>query len=231
MMRGQALRYTGWMVLDRHLGRLAGCLVMSAAILLPVYLGTRDRGVPPEQAANLLTQMHTQFAFIFALLMGNGIVATDRVQGFFRFYLAKPVSPLWYYGQQTVLSLVFTLLASAGLIALFSLIIAPAWDFSLLLRAAELCLLMVLPIVMFSCLSRHDWLWAIVLWLLSVVLRGEYPAADSAFGKVLNVIMPPYQFLNKADPTAGEWLWMGAWGLIFFAGTMLILWRRPLAED
>lgn len=231
MMRGQALRYTGWMIADRHLGRLAACIILCGAIMLPIYLGTRDQAIPVARAGELLSQLHTQFVFMFALLFGGGLISMDRQQGHFRFYLAKPVSPLWFYGQHVVLAFIGLLLASAALITLFALIIAPAWEYSLVWRALTMDLLIVMPIVLFSTLSRHDWLWAIVLWLVCVILRGQYPASESALGKVLNVLLPPYQLMNKPDVTAGEWAWMSAWALGFFAATMLMLWQRPLAED
>lgn len=231
MMRGQAFRYSGWMIWDRHAGRLLGCLVMAAAIMLPIYFGTRRHPIPPERAADLLGQLHTQFAFIFALLFGNGLIGTDRIQGFFRFYLAKPVSPLWFYAQHTVFAIIGTLLASAGFVTIFAVLIAPAWEFHLVWRALALCLLMVVPIIMFSALSRHDWLWAIALWLLTVVLRGRFPVDTHPAGGVVNAVLPPYHLMNKPGLTAAEWTWLGGWALAFFAGTMLILWRRPLAED
>jgi len=232
MMRGQAFRYTGWMLVDRHLPRLVGCLVFSCAIMLPFWLATRRQPLPEAQAANILAQVHQQVAFIFALLLANGIIATDRFQNFFRFYLAKPVSPLWFYGEHIVLAGVFMIAASAGLVTIFSATVAPVWTFALLQRALVLWLLIGMPIVVFSTLSRHDWLWGVVPWLLSAVVRGKWPKDQSALGDVLHVVLPPYHLMGN-DPviTTGGWLWITAWALGFFALTMLLLSRRPLAED
>lgn len=231
-LRGTAFRYTGWMVLDRHLPRLVGCLVMTAAIMLPIWLATRRQPMPQQQAATILAQLHQQFAFIFALLLANGIVAVDRVQNYFRFYLAKPVSPLWFYGEHIVLAGVAMVGASAGFIAIFSVAVQPLWSFELLQRAVTLWLLIGMPIVVFSTVSRHDWLWGIVPWLFSAVLRSRWPRDRSTLGDVLHAVLPPYHLMgNEPVVTAGGWVWIIAWALGFFTLTLVLLARRPLAED
>jgi hypothetical protein len=232
MMRGQALRYTGWMLWDRHVPRLLGCFVLTAAVMLPFWLATRRQPLPEAQAANILAQMHQQFAFIFALLMANGIIAVDRYQNYFRFYLAKPVSPLWFYGEHIVLAGVFMMAASLSFITVFSATVSPVWNFALLQRALVLWLLIGMPIVVLSTLSRHDWLWGIVPWLLAAVLRGRFPKDQSTLGDLLHAVLPPYHLMgNEPVVSTGGWAWIIAWALGFFILTLVLLARRPLAED
>jgi hypothetical protein len=154
------------------------------------------------------------------------------VQNFFRFYLAKPVSPLWFYGEHVVLAGLTLLAASAGFVALFSLTVHPIWSFGLVQRALVLWLLIGMPIVVCSTLSRHDWLWGIVPWLLSATLRGRWPKDQSTIGDVLHAVLPPYHLAGSESViTTAGWLWIVGWALGFFALTLLLLARRPLAED
>ncbi len=232
MMRGQAFRYTGWMLIDRHVPRLAGSLAMSAAFMLPLWIATRRHELPAAQAANIQGQIHQTVAFVAVLLCANGIIGTDRFQNYFRFYLAKPISPLWFYGEHIVLAGFTAVAVSAGYVTVFALTVQPLWTWALLERAVVLWLLIGMPIVVLSTLSRQDWLWGIVPWLLSAVLRGRWPKGQSTLGDVLHAVLPPYHLMgNDSVITTGGWLWMVGWALGFFALTMALLARRPLAED
>lgn len=231
-MRGQAFRYTGYMLLDRHVPRLLGSITMAAALLLPIWIAVSRHDLPPAQAANLQAQMHQTVAFIAALLCANGIISVDRFQNYFRFYLAKPVSPLWFYGEQIVLAGITVVAVSAAYVVVFAATVTPLWTWALLQRALALWLLIGMPIVAFSALSRHDWLWGIVPWLLAAVLRGHWPRGESTVGDVLHAVLPPYHLMgNEAVLTASGWLWMAAWALGFFALTLVLLAWRPMAED
>jgi hypothetical protein len=232
IMRGQALRYSGWMLADRHVPRLLGSLAMGAAMLLPIWVASSRSDIPASAAANFEAQMHQTVAFIAALLCANGIISVDRYQNYFRFYLAKPVSPLWFYGEHIVLAGVTMVAVSAGYVTVFATTVQPLWTWALLQRALVLWLLIGMPIVLLSTVSRHDWLWGIVPWLLSSILRGRWPTGESTLGDVLHAVLPPYHYMgNEPQLTAAAWLWMGGWALGFFALTLLILARRPLAED
>jgi hypothetical protein len=180
----------------------------------------------------MLAGVHQVCAVIFVLLFANGLISTDRLAGYFRFYFAKPVSPLWWYGQHTVLALAGTLVASASLIGMFAIAVAPVWTFSLLLRALALFCLVGVPVVLFSALSRHDWLWATVAWMVASYMRARFPAGDSLFGTILNALLPPYQVLSIDHRVTGwEWAWLAAWSVGGVAAMLLALLRHPLAED
>ena len=230
--RGMAFRYTGWMLADRHVPRLLGSLAMGAAMMLPIWIASSRNQIPEAQAASFQAQLHQTVVFIAALLCANGIIAVDRHQSFFRFYLAKPVSPLWFYGEHIVLAGVTMVAVSAGYVAVFATTVQPLWTWALLQRALVLWLLIGMPIVLLSTVSRHDWLWGIVPWLLSAVLRGRWPRGESLLGDVLHAALPPYHLMgNEPVLTASAWLWIGGWALACFAGALAVLARRPLAED
>ena len=232
MRRGQVLHYAGWMLLDRVLPRYGACLLISSALLLPLHFTMSTNPPPLNALPRVLASVHQVCAIIFVLLFANGLISTDRLAGYFRFYFARPASPLWFYGQHTVLALAGTLAASASLIGMFAIAVAPVWTFSLLLGALALFCLVGVPVVIFSALSRHDWVWAIVAWMVGSYLRARFAAGDSWFGAILNALLPPYQVLSVDHRVTGwEWAWLAAWSAGVIAATLLVLARRPLAED
>lgn len=232
MSRGGVVRYLGWQIMDRTALRLIACLIISAAIMVPIRVGTRTGPPAPEMAVQLLTALHQQFAFVFMLLFTNGIIAEDRRLGFFRFYFAKPVSPLWFYAQHIGLGLVAMLAASAAFATMFALTIAPVWHFSIMANALALFLLAGMLVVMFSALSRYDWLWMFAVLAVASTARGRWPAGESTLGSVLHAVLPPNHLIGASvQPDRAGWLWIGAWALGLFALTMLLLARRPLGED
>jgi len=174
--------------------------------------------------------MYQQFSVIVVVVLFHGIVSEDRTRGFFRFYLAKPVSPLWFYGQSYLLAVVSMVVFSAAFLGIFSLAVRPAWHWNMLLWGLALALLLGGLIFCVSTVSRHDWLWMIVAILLSTVLRGRFPAAQSAFGKFIEAVMPPNQLLFE-QLTARQWFWLGGWGVGLLALGLFILRWRPLGED
>ena len=230
MMRGQALRYLGWMTFDRTMPRLLACWVIIAAICLPMHFAMRNSAPPPEVLAGMVRQLHTQFVWISVLVIFHGIIAEDRTRGFYRFYLAKPVSPLWFYGQSYVLGLAATVLYSAGFAVIFSLMVKPAWSFAYMKNGLANGLLVGGLLFVFSALMARDWFGMVVILVATAILRGRYPADASTTGKVLNAVLPPIHLMN-GNPTAAQWAWIAAWGLGFVALGLLVLRRRPLGED
>jgi hypothetical protein len=229
-MRGQALRYIGWQIWDRAGPRLLVSLTIVAAVCLPLHFAMKDRPPPPEQLTAVMRALYQQFAGIAVVVFFHGIVSEDRTKGYFRFYLAKPASPLWLYGQAFVLSVLGVLAFSAGFLAIFSLAVRPVWEWPLMLNGLALALLLGGLIFCFSPLTRHDWLWMLIAIVASTVLRGRFPAAQSTFGRVLEAALPPNQLLFESL-TARQWAWLGGWGLGLFIIGLLILRWRPLGED
>jgi hypothetical protein len=221
------------MIWDRTGPRVLASLTVVAAICLPLHFAMKDHSPPPEQLTSIVLGLYQQFAAIAAVVLFHGIVSEDRTKGYFRFYLAKPVSPLWLYGQSFVLAVLGMLAFSAGFLVIFSFAVQPAWEWRVVTYGLGLALLLGGLIFCFSPLSRHDWLWMIITIVSATVLRGRFPASGtngSAFGRVVEAVLPPNQLLFE-QLTAIQWVWLGGWGLGLFVLGMLILWRRPLGED
>jgi hypothetical protein len=232
MTRGAVFRYLGWQVWDRTGPRLFACVIIALAINWPLHYGIRESAPPPEQLRPMLAQLHQQFAFVYSLLLCGGLISQDRVMGFYRFYFAKPVSPSWFYAQHVTLALIGMLASSAVFVVSFSLLVQPAWHFNLLANSATLFLLVGMMCVVFSTLSKHDWLWTVIALVVINVLRARFPAEAGGAGRVLQYVLPPSHLIGAdQDLRAWQWLWVGSWGAGLFAAALLLLARRPLGED
>jgi hypothetical protein len=231
MMRGQAMRYLGWQVRDRAFPRLLASLLIVAAIFLPLHFASRHDPIRPDQIDRIMGQLHFQLLSLAVVIIFHGIVSEDRVRGYFRFYLAKPVSPLWFYGQSFALALLATLLFTVGFLAAFSLAITPAWHWQFLTSSAAMALVIGGLVFLFSTLSQRDWIWMIVVAVIASVTRSRFPAADSTLGRVLNAILPPNHLVDATSLSAGQWAWVAGWGVGLFLLGLLILKKRPLGED
>ncbi len=232
MMRGQALRYLGWQVVDRTGPRVVGCWFIAGAMLLLIGQTMRRMAEMPPAAdvERVMVEVHRQFAFIFAIILAHGIVSEDRIRGYFRFYLAKPVSAVWFYGQSAALALAGMAAVSAGFVLLAAAFLRPVWAWHLVGQGLAVYALVGMLTHVASTVSSRDWLWAIVVLVVSSILRHRYPAAGSATGRVLNALLPPNHLLSEAALTTGQWLWLGGWCAGLFALTLLILRTRTFGE-
>jgi len=235
-MRGNALRYVGWQARDRALPRLAVCLAVIAALGLPVATGARLSGLP-FGAEILVRGIHGEMTVLFALIMAAGVIAQDRNRGWFRFYLAKPVSPLWFYGQGAALSLAGMFAASAATQVFFMVSVDTGWSWVLMRDGALAYVLVGATVLFWSSLVRRDWLFALGTLILSSAARGLLPRERGGLGAVLHAILPPFHLL-ETNAMAGaqaipreDLLWIGAWGVGLGVVAMVILRRRPLGED
>ena len=232
MMRGQVFRYAGWQGLDWALPRLLASLFLSLAVLWAVSNGLKNGAPAGDQLLKIMLQVHQQIMYLVVILFLHGIVSQDRVQGFFRFYLAKPASPLWFYAQKLLVTFAGVFAASAGFVVIGSLLIKKLWPWEAVGHTVAILLVFGMLMFVYGTLSRHDWLWAILTVLLASALRNQWPAAQSTWGRVLEAVLPPNQFIGGAEhPTHAQWAWMAGWAVGLFALALFLLRVRPLGED
>lgn len=231
MMRGQALRYVGRQILDRTGPRVLVAWVIAAAICLPLHFAMKDNAPQGDNLYRIVQGLFFQIACVAVVAQFHGIVAEDRVKGYYRFYLAKPVSPLWFYGQSFVLGVLGMLVFTIGFLTLFSLAVTPAWEWSMLTSGAALGLLIGGMIFALSTVTQRDWIWMIIIVIVSGILRARFPKGDSTLGKVVNAVLPPNMLVDEKTLTAGEWAWVVAWGTGFVLVGLWVLRKRPLGED
>lgn len=231
MMRGHVLRYLGWQIADRAGPRLLVMFVISLVLMIPLHFATRENPPPPEALPQLVEGVYFQLASLALVVLFGGIVAEDRTKGYYRFYLAKPASPLFFYGQSVALAILAMLAFTAGFLAMFSLLVVPAWHWNLMTEGAALGLLLGCLLFVLSTVTTLDWMWMVAVVIGQGYLRNRFPADESTPGKVLNAVLPPGHLTNNTSLTASEWAWVLAWAAGLFALALLILRLRPLGED
>jgi hypothetical protein len=231
-MRGQALRYLGRQIMDRTGPRVLVAWVIVAGLCVPLHFAMKQQQDAPRAASlQIVHQLYFQLACLAVVAIFHGIVSDDRVRGYFRFYLAKPVSPLWFYGQSFVLGVLGMAVFTAGFLAIFSLAVFPAWHWQMLTSGLALGLLIGGMIFVLSTLTQRDWIFMILVVILATVLRARFPREGSTLGRVLDAILPPNHLTNELVLTAGQWLWVAGWGVGLAMLGLLILKKRPLGED
>jgi len=231
MMRGHALRYLGWQVWDRTGPRVLVMWLIASVICLPLHFAAAQNPQPPAQIQSMAQQLHFQLAILAVVVLFHGIVGEDRQKGYYRFYLAKPVSPLHFYGQSALLALLAMLTFTTGFLVMFSLAVAPAWEWRLLVSSLSLGLLIGGMIFFISTLSMLDWMWMTAVVIAASYLRNRFPRDDSTLGRVLHAVLPPNHLVDERVLTVEQWAWIGGWGLGLFALGLLVLRFRPLGED
>ncbi len=230
MIQGEATRYVGWQVLDRTGPRLLVSWVIAAAVCLPMHFALQHSQMTPRDLAVMARGMHDQFAWVAAIVIFHGIVAEDRTRGFFRFYLAKPVSPIWFYGQSHVLAVLAMVSWSAGFIGLFSLAVRPIWDWSLVASGLAMGLLLGGLLFFFSTVTARDWVVTLGVALIASLLRARFPRADGLLGKAIDAGLPPTHLIG-VRLSAWQWVWLGVWSVALVIAGLAVLRRRPLGED
>lgn len=231
-MRGQALRYLWWQVVDRAGPRVLAGLFVSGGFLTMLWLAMRHDKPSPAVAENVLGQLHYQLVYMFLLLLLNGIVSQDRLLGFYRFYLAKPVNPAWFYGQHVALSFLGFVASSAAFITIGSLLIQPVWSWHHIGPGIAVFLLFGMLVFLCSTFVKHDWLLAGVLLVAVAVARGRWERDSGTLGAVLHKVLPPTHLLGwNRDLDAAQWLWIIGWGLGMFAAALAVLRLRAIAEE
>lgn len=231
MMRGRVLRYAAWQLLDRTGPRLLAAGLVAAAFCLPVRATLPNPPPPPEMVSALFRSMHFQLACLAVVVLFHGIVSEDRVKGYYRFYLAKPVSPLWFYGQSAALALGAMVTFSAAFVTIFSLWVRPVWDWRIVTSGAALGLLIGGMLFALSTITQRDWVWMIVAIVATTMLRSRFPSTESSVGRVLHILLPPNHLTDERALSAPEWAWLVAWAVGLFALGLVVLRLRPLGED
>jgi hypothetical protein len=89
-----------------------------------------------------------------------------------------------------------------------------------------------------SAITEYDWIALGAVWSLAWLLRSFFPAGESWFGRVMDLILPPLHLLAGAaaplltgagiDPAT--YLWVVGYGAAAFAVGLLVVRYRPMAS-
>jgi hypothetical protein len=249
--RARLGRYALWQLRDYVFERGLPLLIVAALVLLPMIQGRRRFAVSPEQehgfALTMLAETFTGFfGFVIVLLSANGVVSNDRKQGYYRFLFAKPVSIPAYYAQSLAVNGVGALAVSLVVLGVFFHFVHAVFPLGVLAFVALYYVALGGIVFLVSSLTRHDWVAVGALWGLAQLLRGLYPADRSAFGRVVDVLLPPAhrvsavgRALINGEHATGMHVgdhdftvavaWLLAWGVGAFVAGLVVLRRRSMA--
>lgn len=174
--------------------------------------------------------------YLGALLAMNGIVATDRSKGYYRFLFAKPVSPLRYYGQAFVIHWAGFLVIASALAALYGVLVWPVLTPSLLVVMAGMFLLYAGVVFALSAAFRGDWLILVLFTVLASFLWDKFGQSESIFATLLYVLPPLSRtteiYYAVAKGSAVDWgllEWFAGYGAASVIAGMLVLRFRRMA--
>ncbi|MGI9141159.1 MAG: hypothetical protein ACR2GJ_08625, partial [Gemmatimonadaceae bacterium] len=127
MKRSQIIAYMPWQLWDFALDRgiavlfTAGLLAMS--IVWPGHVALSAMMPPEAVTLELLKVAVAQTVSILVVVAASGMVANDRLGGFYRFLFSKPVRQPVYYGMQFFVTLVGVLAIGLILLSVFWLLV------------------------------------------------------------------------------------------------------------
>ena len=243
MKRAQIVSYLPWQLWDFAVDRGIAVLItgglMGMSIVWPGYMVLTEHQpmmAPEALTLELFKAVVAQTTSVFVVIAASGIVANDRIGGFYRFLFAKPVRMPVYYGLQFFVTLAGVLVVGLILLSIFWVLVGWAAPATPLIMLTVSFLALGGTIFFFSTLTRFDWALLVVLWGASALARMGF--SDTAWFRVAQWILPPVHHIDKlrsalfaGDPVdVGGVAWLIGYGLLFFVAGLIVLDRKAIAE-
>ena len=233
--RARLLELAPWMLRDYLANQGLSTVIVVLLIGLVAVAPARALLTADAQADGLLRTLTEVLAFIGAFFATNGIVATDRRMGYYRFLFAKPVSPPVYYLLTFTVYGLGLLLVTLLLLGVWSFFVRPMFPLDLL--AVVLFMYVVYGGIglLVSAVFRFDWL-SLVSVLLAANIAWSLWGASTSPAHVLLYVLPPVHRIGDVyaiirGGAAIPWTsiaWLGAYGTICLAAGLVVIRRRPL---
>lgn len=243
-------RYFWWQLHDYMLHQapatIAIMLLWSYLTLSPILNGSMTAGrrytiatLPENVVRSFFADSLGSLLLLATLFATNGIVATDRRTGYYRFYFAKPVSAPRFYTNAFLANGFGVLLVSLILLIAFAALLRPIFAPSFLLVVAAMYIAYGGVGFLLSTIWRFDWLSLVTVAVISA-LGWSMWGDDPGIPGILVRLLPPmhlasslYAFVaGSADrfPWTAQ-LWLSAYGLACFLLGLWILRTRSLASQ
>jgi hypothetical protein len=242
MTRARLGRYSLWQFRDFWFER--GIAILIIGFLWGYVLVAPMRGAmgtqldtPNSPLIGVILQVASAIVSLSVLIAVNGIVSTDRKQGYYRFLFAKPVSAVAFYAQVFFVYMAGTLIAMLILASLLHTVLPTFSIVNYLLYAALIYVAMGGIGFFLSIATRFDWVTLAGVWLGARVLRGIYGPRNDWRSKIIEVLPPVHKLDDMATSliahrTAEAWdvVWLVGYGAAFFVLGLVMLWRGALAD-
>ncbi len=243
MSRGRLGKYSLWMIRDFALERGIGIIIIGALWGYVMFEPMR-RAMGPQWTGDasspfwaIALQVSSAIVSLSVLIAMNGIVSTDRKNGYYRFMFAKPIDPILYYAEVFAVYMVGVLGAMLILSGLLRLLFPAFSILNFLLYAALIYIAMGGIGFFLSVATRFDWLSLAGVWLGSRILRGVYGPKNDWRSKLVELLPPVHRLddvanslIGKGTATTSDVLWLLGYGLLFFALGLVFLRYRSLAD-
>ena len=186
----------------------------------------------------IVLQITSAVVSVSVLIAMNGIVSSDRKNGYYRFLFSKPINRVLYYAQAFLVYMVGVLLIMAILSALLRTVL-PSFNVYYFLLYATLVYIAMGGIGFFlSVATRYDWLSLAAVWLGSRMLRGIYSGPPAGWkGKLVESLPPVHRLDDVANSLIGtgtapssDVVWLAGYGLVCFALGLVVLRYGSLAD-
>jgi ABC-type transport system involved in multi-copper enzyme maturation permease subunit len=243
-------RYFWWQFHDYMLHQApatAAIVTMYAYLtLMPILNGSRTNGRRFDLATLPLPVVRDFFADLLASLMllgtlfaTNGIVATDRKTGYYRFYFAKPVSASRFYTNAFVANGAGLLTVSLALLLAFAFLVRPILSLSFIPVVAAIYVSFAGIGFLLSTIWRFDWLSLVSVAIASSLGWGMWGEDPGIRGWLVRLLPPMhraadvYAYVAGTSPTFA-WttqIWLTGYGAACFLIGLWILRTRSLATQ
>jgi len=240
--RGRLGKYSLWQFRDFWLERGVAILLIGFlwgyALIEPLRrtMGTQLTA-PGSPVLGIVVQVASAVVSIAVLIALNGMVSTDRKNGYYRFLFAKPVNAMQFYAQ---LFLVYMIGVMLSMLILGSLLRTALPNFSVvnyLLYTTVIYISMGGIGFFLSATSRYDWLSLAAVWLGSRILRQVAENFHDWRSKLAEVLPPVHKLdaianalITSRSAEMRDVIWLVGYGAVFFVLGLVVLRTRSLAD-
>jgi hypothetical protein len=245
-VRGRLAKYSLWQFRDFFMQHGIGIAIIGLlwgyTLLAPLRAAMNTQSptqlVPGSPIWGIVLQITSAVVSVSVLIAMNGIVSSDRKNGYYRFLFAKPINRVLYYAQAFVVYMVGVLLIMAVLCVLLRTIL-PSFNVYYFVLYATLVYIAMGGIGFFlSVATRYDWLSLAAVWLGSRMLRAIYSGPRAGWkGKLVEILPPVHRLDDVANSLIGtgsaqssDVIWLVGYGLLCFALGLVLLRYGSLAD-
>jgi len=243
-------RYFWWQFHDYMLHQApatAAIVTMYAYLtLMPILNGSQTGGrrfdlttLPVPVVRDLFADLLASFMLLGTLFATNGIVATDRKTGYYRFYFAKPVSAPRFYTNAFIANGAGLLTVSLALLVTFALVVRPILPMTFIPVVAAIYVAFGGIGFLLSTIWRFDWLSLVSVAIASSLGWGMWGEDPGVRGWLVRLLPPMHRAGDLYAYVAGtsssfSWttqIWLTGYGAACFLIGLWILRTRSLATQ
>jgi hypothetical protein len=244
--RARLGRYLLWQLRDYLLNQgPATALVLALYAYLtiaPLRVAARRAGallpLPPEAMQQIFAALLESFLLLGTLFATNGIVATDRKMGYYRFLFAKPVSAPRYYANAFAANGIGLVLVGLLLLAAYALFIDSVFPPSFVPIVVAMYVAYGGVGFLLSTIWRFDWLSLVSVALLANFGWQMWGEDQGIRGWLVHLLPPTHKAGELFAYVAGgadvfparSLVWLTGYGLTCFLLGLWVLRVRPLAS-